>query len=342
MKTLRNLLLFIVALMPSLLGAQNVNFTTKCIWDNGSYCSFTSLVKFQGKYYCAFREGESHIFDHNGNAEGKIRVISSIDGENWHSVHLETLPTVDLRDPKLSITPQGQLMVNIGASVYREKKLTAQLPYVLFSQDGEKYTNLAKVSFENQDLHKQDWIWRTTWNGTVGYTIDYFVSKDGKRGLSLLSTSNGKAYRRVADLQVTGYPNEATIRFLPSGKMTVMLRRDGEDCKGYWGESVPPFTEWKWTPMELRLGGPDYLVLDESHIIMGTRTYFIPSRCKTALFKGNTNGKVEEVCVLPSWGDSSYPGIIQEGNDIWVSYYSNHDGGHARIYLSKLPLNLFK
>ena len=58
------------------------------IWDNGNHCAFTSLVKFKGKYYCSFREGESHIFDKQGKAEGKVRIIVSKDGKKWTSAAL--------------------------------------------------------------------------------------------------------------------------------------------------------------------------------------------------------------------------------------------------------------
>ena len=35
------------------------------MWTSGA---FSSIVEFQGKYYVAFREASSHIFDENGNA----------------------------------------------------------------------------------------------------------------------------------------------------------------------------------------------------------------------------------------------------------------------------------
>ena len=69
--------------------AQQISFTAEKIWDNGMHNAFTSIEKFKGEYYITFREGETHIFDKNGNAEGKIRILHSKDGVKW-----EALPAI--------------------------------------------------------------------------------------------------------------------------------------------------------------------------------------------------------------------------------------------------------
>ena len=58
-----------------------------------------SITEFQGKYYVAFREARSHVFDENGKAEGKVRVLVSRNGKRWKSVAL--------RDPKLRFPSGG-------------------------------------------------------------------------------------------------------------------------------------------------------------------------------------------------------------------------------------------
>ncbi|MBO6247802.1 MAG: hypothetical protein J6N54_03205, partial [Bacteroidales bacterium] len=64
--------------------AQEGKFTysVEKIWDKGTHAAFTSLVEFKGKYYITFREGYSHIFDQDGNAEGRIRILESKNGKN--------------------------------------------------------------------------------------------------------------------------------------------------------------------------------------------------------------------------------------------------------------------
>ena len=58
------------------------------IWFNDNHSAFTSIVKFKGEYYVTFREAESHIFDRDGEARGKIRILASKDGNDWKSVAL--------------------------------------------------------------------------------------------------------------------------------------------------------------------------------------------------------------------------------------------------------------
>ena len=41
--------------------------------------------------------------------------------------------------------------------------------------------------------------------------------------------------------------------------------------------------------------------------------------------------------MLPSAGDTSYPGLVRKDDTLLVSYYSSHEGSTA-IYLAKLDL----
>lgn len=341
---MKQLFLFVICaiLCTNALNAQNYNYSVKKIWDNGQHNAFTSLIKFQGKYYCSFREGESHIFDKDGNAEGKIRIIVSNDGEKWESAALMHKPSFDLRDPKLSIMPDGRLMIIIGGSIYKDKKLIGRIPHVSFSKDGVEFTDPIPVNIDEQIKNGIDWLWRVTWDEKFGYVVNYSLVGNDEAKISLLRTENGIDYKLITKLDVPDFPNETTVRISPDKQMQMMVRRERGDKKGFWGTSIPPYTEWTWNKMELALGGPDFIYLDENTFIAGTRSYFIPSSVKTILLTGNISGKFSESFVLPSGGDTSYPGFLIEGNELWVSYYSSHETPNSSIYFTKLPLSLFK
>lgn len=324
----------------SFLASQNQCVSIKKIWDNSNYCAFTSIIKYNGKYYCSFREGESHVFGKDGKAEGKSRIIVSEDGENWQSVALLSKKDYDLRDPKLSITPDGQLMVIMGGSVYVNKELVNCYPQVSFSKDGKNFTEPVPIEF-NDGASGRDWIWRITWDNRVGYGVNYYKVEEGGQKLSLVKTTDGLKYDLVTVLDVPDLPNEATVRILPDKRMLMMVRREGGSRKGYWGVSNPPYKEWSWKEMELQLGGQDFIQAGENLFIAGTRSYFIPSAHKTILLTGNENGKFKEVYLLPSGGDTSYPGLLIEGDEVWVCYYSTHETSNAAIYLAKFPLSFF-
>ena len=63
-------------------------------------------------------EGGSLYVPKAHEGDGKIRVLVSEDGERWTSLCLLAKKDVDLRDAKLSVTPDGRLMVLMGGSYY--------------------------------------------------------------------------------------------------------------------------------------------------------------------------------------------------------------------------------
>ena len=319
---------------------QTISYTVDCIWKTDAYSSFTSLIKYKGRFYCSFREGESHIFDSQGRAEGKTRIIVSKDGKRWKSVYLGAREGYDLRDPKLSVMPDGRLMAIMGGSIYKDRVRTGMRSHVCFSSDGEHFTEPQPIEFTDGEAHNDDWLWRVTWHEGVGYVVDYGMDTAGEWYLRLYCTRDGVHYDRVCTLDVPDFPNETTVRALPDGRLSMMVRTDKGACRGYWGVSNKPFTEWQWKKMDLRLGGPDYLI-DGPGIIAASRNSYLPI-AKTAVYKGNFDGQLEEMVVLPSGGDNSYPGLLIEGDELWVSYYSQHEGGKAAIYLARIPLRLLR
>lgn len=333
------LILFLSIVVSTVIG-QTICVEVDKIWDVDTHSAFTSLIKFNDEYYCSFREGASHVFDKDGNAEGKVRVIKSSDGKNWESVALLGMNGIDLRDPKLSITPTGRLMMIIGGSIYKDRKLTGMVPHVSFSEDGRRFSDPVPVTINDFAGNGKDWIWRVTWNNGLGYGTLYSLNDDGETKLSLLSTSDGIHYNLVTKFDIPDFPNEATARFDSHGDMYMMVRRERGNQKGYWGKSSAPYTEWTWKEMDFRLGGPDFVHLNDSLIVMGTRSHYT-SFPKTVVLAGNGTERFQEVYVLPSGGDTSYPGLIVEDDQIWVCYYSSHESNKASIYLAKMPLSLF-
>ena len=338
---MKRLFLFVLTLGISwATQAQDVSFEVKQIWANGKHNAFTSLIKFKDAYYCSFREGDSHVFDSTGKAEGKVRILKSEDGENWESVACFGKKEYDLRDPKLSVTPDNRLMVIIGGSIYKDKKLVGRIPQVSFSKDGKHFSKPVPVCLRDQAGNGKDWIWRVTWHDGVGYAAMYSMTAERDGCLSLISTKDGIHYDLVTRFDLTGFPNEATIRFDPAGNMALVVRRELADQRGFWGKSSFPYTDWTWKKMEIRLGGPDFTYLDDGTVLLGTRSHYT-SIPKTVLLTGRGTEKFQEVFVLPSGGDTSYPGLLVEGDHLWVSYYSSHQTPKASIYLAKIPLKIF-
>ncbi len=83
------------------------------IWDAAPHNAFTDLTYFDGAFFATFREAGQHAVPNLGQSGGVVRIITSPDGTAWNSVATFSLGATnhDLRDPKLTITPDNQLML---------------------------------------------------------------------------------------------------------------------------------------------------------------------------------------------------------------------------------------
>ncbi len=106
--------------------------STRKIWDQAPHNAFTDLAYWNAQFVCAFREGRKHV-----SSDGKIRVLTSHDGNEWKPAALVELTGYDLRDAGLSITPDGRLMLIGGAAPRKNDNENAPTgSFVSFSSDG--------------------------------------------------------------------------------------------------------------------------------------------------------------------------------------------------------------
>lgn len=301
------------------------------IWDQAPHNAFTDLIRFRKRWYCIFREAEDHV-----GGDGKLRVLESKNGETWSSVALLSESGVDLRDPKLSITPDDRLMIVAGGSVYGGGKiLKSRQPRVAFSKDARNWTEPAAV------LERGDWLWRVTWHKGRAYGVSYYTEPHGQPDrdwqLRFCESPNGSKWEVRHILAVSGRPNETTLRFLPNDDCVAFVRREGEDRQAWIGRSAPPYREFQWKPCGHRTGGPNFIVLPDGRWVGGGRRYYPEGTFKTEVGFLSEQGYQPELS-LPSGGDTSYPGFVWHDNFLWMSYYSSHEG-KASIYLAKLKLS---
>lgn len=331
LKVCARVLLALVVTEAAVSGQAVKEVAVTKIWDKAEHNAFTDLIRFKEIFYCSFREGSGHV----PGTDGIVRILKSTDGKSWQSVAMLGKVGVDLRDPKLSVTPDGRLMVIIGGSYYENGKLMGRHPHVSFSdKSGSTFSEPEKVSVDPSIASWGSWYWRVTWHKGVGYAMDYQIGPQERRGPSamyLVKTKDGINFEKVSKLEIDGFPNEATIRFDKAGKMHVMIRREIEDKMGVWATSKAPFTQWSFQKMGIRLGGPNFLFMKDGRVIAGTRVY--EPKIYTALFSGKPGGEMQQIFTFPSGGDNSYPGLVMYDRKLWVSYYSSHEG-KTGIYLA--------
>lgn len=320
--------------------------TVKRIWDAGEHNAFTDLVRWRDRFWCTFREAEGHV-----GGDGKIRVHVSADGDTWESAALIDEPEIDLRDPKFSVTPDDRLMIVAGGSVYRGgKTLLGRRPRVMFSADGKTWTKPEKV------LAEGDWLWRVTWHAGICYGTSYDASqrtsaaaKEANQSeqpaapgpadwkLKLYRSTDGVKFDLITHLDVPGYPNETTLRFLADGRMLALARREAGTKLGWIGTSKAPYADWKWHDAGMRVGGPNFMQFPGGELWAVVRKYGDKSTNTSAqtVLAEMTEESLKPVLTLPSGGDTSYAGLVLHDDLLWISYYSSHEG-KSSIYLAKV------
>jgi hypothetical protein len=312
----------------------------KKIWDKAPHNAFTDLVRWNSKFYCAFREGRSHV-----SIDGKIRILVSKDADIWHSAALIALEGFDLRDAHLSVTPDGMVMAPrlmlLGGAAPRKKDNQSAptgtfVSFASFAKGGGQWSRPQIV------VEPGRWMWCVTWNRGKAYGVSYTAGKEAPY-IDLLISKDGINYERHIDkLFEQGRPTEVTLRFDTDRTCYALVRRDRfgtESTSAFLGISKPDYKQWQWKdlgPDFNSFGGPNLIQIPRGHWIAAGRMH--QDGAHTALTYLNVdNGTMTKLLKLPSGGDTSYPGLVWHNDLLYVSYYSSHEG-KTSIYLAKVKI----
>lgn len=293
------------------------------LWDSDPHSAFTDLIYHKENWFCVFRVGKGHV-----SPDGSIQVLSSSDGKKWTPIARISSDTADLRDPKISVTPDGKLML-LGAGALHQPAKAKHQTLVWFSDDGKTWTDPVPVGDPNV------WLWRVTWHKGTAYGVGY--STGTEKFIRLYQSKDGKTFETLVDkLSPEGYPNETSLIFDDKDTCHCLLRRDGSKNSAQYGLAHPPYKEWTWKDLGTRLGGPCHVQLPNGKVYAVVRLY--SPKVRTAVCRIDPEaGKVHELVALPSGGDTSYAGVVWHDDLLWVSYYASHEG-KTSIYLAQVKL----
>lgn len=298
----------------------------RLVSNEANHSAFTDLIRFRDAWFLSFREGQGHV-----SPDGALRVVTSPDGETWETVARMTSETGDLRDPKLTITADGRLMLS-GVSALNPPSDIRHQSMVWFSKDGREWTDAKPIGEPNI------WIWRPAWHKGKAYGVGYSTVPP-ERFTRLYSSEDGVDFKPlVSTLSDNGFVNESTLLFLDDGSALCLTRRDGALPAGsaLIGRSQPPYKEWTWKDLGKHLGGPNFIRLPDGRFVAGGRSHAGSPHMALAWLDPEA-GTLEEFLALPSAGDNSYPGLVWKDGLLWVSYYSSHEG-KTSIYLARVKL----
>ena len=281
--------------------------------------------------FCCFREAHNHI-----SADGKIRLLRMDFAGNKLAEQCLSLPGVDLRDPKLSITADGKLLLLAYARHTRADNSTLfGQPVNYLSTDGHSWSSPRYFADKNW------WLWRLRWH--KGQAMGFAYNR-GQQALNLYQGDPRRTFNLIHPKafslakQGKGYPNESDIVFSDDDTAYALIRRDADTCTAQLGRASPPYTRWHWVDLGEYIGGPVMLKLDSGKVVVAGR-YWQGLQPRTAIFElALATAKLQLKLVLPSAGDCSYPGLLVKDNTLYMSYYSSHIDNKSNIYLAKISL----
>ncbi|MEH1165945.1 sialidase family protein [Micromonospora sp. CPCC 205539] len=292
------------------------------IGDSAPHNAFTDLIRYAGRWFCAFREARTHLSD-----DGVIRVLTSTDGRSWASAATVRQDGVDLRDPHFVLRPDGRLQL-LAAAATGETTKTFHTVTAL-SVNGHAWGDPVPVGEPGV------WVWQAAWHDDVMYGVGY-ATRDPRYARLYRSDDGINLQPWVSTMFEGGYPNESGLVFDPDGTAHCLLRRDGDDATAQLGRALPPYRDWTWTDLGVQVGGPTLLRLPDGRLLAGVR--LLDDAVRTAICAVDPeHGELTELVALPSGGDTSYPGLVWHDEALWVSYYSSHED-RTCVYLAEVRL----
>ncbi len=299
-------------------------------WDvvnNGSHNAFTDMVKWNGALYMVYVSSPYHF----ASSDSRLHLVRSKDGRHWKEIARFNGAGKDIRDPKLAVIDSKLFLYALKNVVFTAKPY--QTDYAV-SEDGKTWTPFADVEPSGWLLWSPQQAEDGTW-----YAAAYW-HKHGKS--ALLKSTHGRKWKLVSIIHNGDHVGETDIEFLPDGRLISTARLEVNES--YFGNpkgstlisiSKPPFDKWKPTARSTvtRLDGPNLFRYNGKVYAVGryqpdpkgpfTWQGSIFSRKRTSLFLVTEDGLIR-LSDLPSAGDTSYAGVVVEGDQVIISYYTSN------------------
>lgn len=305
--------------------------TIKLIWKE-KHAAFTSLIKFNNKYFLAFRVGEKHVSSCEFE-NGYIRVLASDNLSQWNSIDSLTY-NGDLRDPFFSISPQNKLLMLCGVNRMENGKIIHDKTVLSsFDTKVKKFTRFSDVVMDD---NSRSWLWKIRWCEKSAYGFAY---KEGLTPL-LMKSTDAKHWTRICSLpvQVENVPSEIDLAFIDKEEMIVVVRND--NGRAVIGRAMPPYLNWKIEPMGIRIGSPDLLVNSHYQLFLTDRLYGNGGSVNFtfSILDSKELKLIKSLNIFEgSYYDIGYGSsvLVDNGKNILTSYYIAGED-NAGIYIAKI------
>ena len=316
--------LFFLMMLSAVAFSQPVIPST-LVWDAAPHNAFTSLVRFEDNFYCAFREGLSHV-DRNGGDDGRIRVLRSSDGHTWEPVALLSIKGKDLRDPSLSVTKNGKLSIAVCAAEYHPGATTVYHTYVANFR-GRGFRKLSRV----KTGLAREWLWKVHWTDDAAYSFSY------TSGFRLMKSKRGRTFSTVCEYPLADSPSEADF-CIDGQDFVVAVRRDKAPC--LIGHGTLADGRVTWQESDVYFAGQQLLRLSDGRILLFARTKNATTGKRELAAFQYISQDLSKLATFPYRGDGGYFGAVETRDSVLVTYYSSHINNRAAIFWTSLSKTL--
>ena len=261
----------------------------------------------------------------------------STNARDWTNITLLDYADNDIRDPKFAIIA-GQLF--LYALINQGWIADPYLTIYTNSSDGLDWSQPFKpVNGTNFEI--DGWLfWRPKSPDNITWYVPVYWWEHGKS--ALLNSSDGVNWTYISQINEGGGNDETAIEFYDNGTIICTARIEGV-ADAFLGDpnagtllstSNFPYTSWNSKLTRLtRLDGP-YLfkINDKIYAIaryqperdaLFTQLGSIFSTKRTSIYMV-TPEKLTYISDLPSAGDTSYPGMVIRGGQIYTCYYTSN------------------
>ena len=306
--------------------ADVVRETWNAVAD-GWHNSNTDMTFFDGWFYLCHQTSPYHL----GSSRSRLLLWRSRDGRAWEKVtEFKNETGREYRDPKFAVIRDRLFLYFLPNLTIRAVPVGT---VYTSSTDGVTWSPI-------EPIEAAGWLfWRPkTRDGVTWYVTAYW--HDHGRSI-LLKSQDGANWTQVSQVYEGEGNDETDFEFLPDGRMLATARLEGH-ADTEWGDATastliavapPPYEQWTYAKSRVtRFDGP--CLFPYNGRIYGIARYQAThakkyvelggmySRKRTSLFL------VEEQALhyltdLPSAGDTSYAGIVMQGDDLYASYYTS-------------------
>jgi hypothetical protein len=312
---------------------SNIVVATWDITNDGEHNSNTDMISWQGKFYLAYVSSPFHF----GSTKSILHVsVSSDHGHSWGEVESFNPPGEDIRDPKFAIIGNRLFLYALkNTSFVAEPYITVYS----YTEDGRAWTNFELIP------GLDGWLfWRPkTLDGITFYNAAYWYQHEKS---VLLKSTDGIKWEIISTIHQGDRNDETEIQFMADGRFLATARLEFNDfVDGAFGDikgakliavSSPPYSEWTelLKSRVTRLDGPYLFPYHNRIFAIGryqpdlghsgplTNQGSIMAKKRTSVFEVRTDG-LAYLTDLPSAGDTSYVGLVLDGNTAYVSYYTS-------------------